>query len=124
MKSLMQRLSALAILGVLAVPASAALGQTTVPPINVRPNTVWVSYSDLDTGSRMGMDVLENRIDRAVVAVCRFHDRNSLMVAAEEFDCRHETRADAWSQFTRKEGLVLAQSERVIELAALTPLTY
>jgi UrcA family protein len=120
MKTCGARLGLIATVALMAAPA-AVLAQTTVAPVEVRGNAVRVNYSDLNTNSATGMGILGERVDSAVVTVCRFY-RGRLLEAPREFDCRAGARKAAWEQFARNEMRTYASNTAWIELAAVKPI--
>ena len=77
------------------LPALAALAVAfvlIVPTVSfaAEPNSVRVSYADLNLGSTPGREVLQGRIAGAARTVCQIEDSRELALAAQTNVCRSD----------------------------------
>ena len=104
-----------------AIPAFAALltaSALVVPTVSqaAQPNSVRVSYADLNLASESGAVVLEKRIAAAARTVCEIEDSRELELARATQLCRHDAYAGAQPAF--RAALAAARNPSVTVLDA------
>lgn len=108
------------------IPAFAALLAATalvVPTVSqaAQPNSVRVSYADLNLASRAGATILEKRIESAARIVCVIEDSRELALAEETRLCRSEAVSGAQPAFNA--AIAAARNPSVIVLPATITVT-
>jgi UrcA family protein len=109
-------------------PAAEAQAQsvqeTELPPTSVdsRLPSIRVGYADLDVSSEAGMTTLADRIRVAVRSVC--WQSNQPRELEDVYQCRNESRRDAWRQFERNQESARALGHHRVAAIAVRPVAY
>lgn len=83
------------------------------------PNSVRVSYADLNLASSAGQGVLRGRITGAAKVVCMIEDSREMALRRATNDCRSDAVARAWPAYEAAVGAARRGSVTVIDAAAL-----
>jgi len=103
-------LSALVVSSALIVPTVSQAAQ---------PNSVRVSYADLDLATNFGQDKLQRRIGFAAETVCGTADQRDLYYSRAVGECRTGTIADAQPAFQEAVARVRHGTVTVLDSSAL-----
>jgi len=96
--------------------ASAVVGPTVSQA--AEPNSVRVSYADLNLASATGQHTLQRRIGFAAVVVCEIEDSRDMALAAATHACRTTAVADARPAYDAAVGAARHPSVEVIGAAS------
>ena len=103
---------------ILSLALALVVGLASAAPAAATPDTVIVSYADLDLNAEAGLARLDSRLERAVRRVCGPAFPLSPYSSAEVRTCRDATRASLRAQ--RSDAIARA-SDRQTQLASRGP---
>ena len=83
------------------------------------PNSVRVSYADLNLASTAGQGVLQRRMVGAARVVCVIEDSREIALRTATNDCRSDALARAWPAYEAAVGAAHRGSVTVIDASAL-----
>jgi UrcA family protein len=94
-------------------------GLAVAAPAQADPNSVHVSYADLNLASNPGRQTLQRRIASAARTVCVIEDSKELQLATETRECRNDSVARAQPAYEAAVARFFHPSVEVLGSAAL-----